>query len=644
MKTIKQWAALALCLALLCTLLPQLSLTAHAEGETSGSCGAEGSDLTWEINTATGVLTISGSGAMEDYEEWSIPWRDYVETITAVALPEGLTHVGNNAFSGCAGVTAVTLPSGLNSIGQSAFRGCSLTAVSFPAALTAIGDNAFSDCTKLTSAAIPNGFTTVSWGMFSGCTALTSASLPTGLQYIEGAAFAGCTSLAGISIPTSVRSIGDYAFSGCTALTGIDLPAGLTAVGASCFADCTGLASVTIPNNMHYINSAAFSGCTGLTSVTLPDGLRGIDKEAFRDCTALSAISFPAGLEIIDRHAFAGCAALTSVSIPASVTTLGLGAFSGCAGLTGVVLSAGLMTVPERAFENCSSLTSLAIPSGVRRINKSAFAGCTSLTSVSLPESLIGIEALAFLDCPALTEVTIPESVILVGGMSFGFVSTSDAEATKVGSFTIYGYKDSAAERYATENGFNFVSLTPQKNPFVDVSESDFFFDPVMWALENDVTGGTDETHFSPNNTVMRADAMVFFWAAKGRPQYTGSPKSFKDVKKSHWAYDAVMWAVQNKITGGTDAEGTYFSPQRTCTRSEILQFLYAAMDKPSYTIANPYSDVKDKHWYRDGAIWAYEQGLEKGENGKFGAKTPCTRGYVVTYLYRFITGQELAE
>ena len=181
-------------------------------------------------------------------------------------------------------------------------------------------------------------------------------------------------------------------------------------------------------------------------------------------------------------------------------------------------------------------------------------------------------------------------------------------------------------------------------NPFEDVSEDDFFFNPVMWAIDEAVTGGVDESHFVPNKTVMRSDSMVFFWAAKGRPGFTSTAKTFKDVKKKHWAYPAVMWAVENGITGGTDAAGTHFSPNRTCTRCEILQFLYAAMGKPGYTIANPYSDVKNKHWYKDGAIWAYENGLEKGENGKFNAMTPCTRGSVVTYLYRFMTGKELAE
>ena len=188
------------------------------------------------------------------------------------------------------------------------------------------------------------------------------------------------------------------------------------------------------------------------------------------------------------------------------------------------------------------------------------------------------------------------------------------------------------------------VEIPRLPNPFEDVHDEDFFFNPVMWALDETVTGGVDDTHFAPERTVMRADSMVFFWAANGRPEFTATDKTFKDVKKKHWAYNAVMWAVENGITGGTDKEGNYFSPQRTCMRSEVLQFLYAAMGKPEISIENPYSDVKEKHWYFEGAIWAYEKGLEKGEDGKFQAKTPCTRGYVVTYLYRYFTGNELAE
>ena len=212
----------------------------------------------------------------------------------------------------------------------------------------------------------------------------------------------------------------------------------------------------------------------------------------------------------------------------------------------------------------------------------------------------------------------------------------------------ITGYVNGSTEG-VTASPMGFANAQVEKvftarpeNPFVDVHESDFFFEPVMWAVDTAVTTGTDETHFSPYNTVQRCDSMVFFWAAKNRPAHADIQSPFKDVKKKHWFYDAVLWAVENSITAGTNA--THFSPNNTCSRSEILQFLYAAMNRPSYSISNPYSDVKPKHWYYDGAIWAYENGLEHGENGKFNAKTPCTRGYVVTYLYRFITGKELAQ
>ena len=194
----------------------------------------------------------------------------------------------------------------------------------------------------------------------------------------------------------------------------------------------------------------------------------------------------------------------------------------------------------------------------------------------------------------------------------------------------------------------NFFDLEQYKpyDPFVDVTESDWFYTSVLWAYHNDpqITAGIDEVHFSPHLTVTRAEAMVFFWAANNRPDPEATKARFKDVRKSHWAFKAVMWAVKNGITGGTDPEGKYFSPARTCTRSEIIQFLYAAMGKPEYHIANPYSDVKNKHWYKDGAIWAYEMGIERGENGKFNATTPCTRAYVVTYLYRYLTGDSLDE
>ena len=180
---------------------------------------------------------------------------------------------------------------------------------------------------------------------------------------------------------------------------------------------------------------------------------------------------------------------------------------------------------------------------------------------------------------------------------------------------------------------------------FVDVQDPKApYYNAVYWAVAHkpyQITAGLDATHFGPNNTVTRAQAMVFLWAAKDRPKFKTASTQFTDVKKSDWFYKAVMWAVENGVTSGTDA--THFSPNKTCSRGEILGFLYAAMKKPKVKISNPYSDVTTQ-WYKKAALWAYEKGIEKGEKGKFNASTPCTRGAIVLYLYRFLTGKDLAK
>ncbi len=166
----------------------------------------------------------------------------------------------------------------------------------------------------------------------------------------------------------------------------------------------------------------------------------------------------------------------------------------------------------------------------------------------------------------------------------------------------------------------------------------------IEWAYSHEpykVTAGMNATHFGTNLTVTRAQAMTFFWAAKDRPKFQKANDQFKDVKKTDWYYKSVMWAVENGITVGVDE--THFAPNKTCNRGELLTFLYAAMGKPKVNIQNPYKDVKNQ-WYRKAALWAYENGLEKGEDGRFHASTPCTRVSVVTYLYRFETGEGLVE
>ena len=236
--------------------------------------------------------------------------------------------------------------------------------------------------------------------------------------------------------------------------------------------------------------------------------------------------------------------------------------------------------------------------------------------------------------CGKTKAVTLPSDPNAHGDGSFVKIVTPVSE----GKHATAKYKCGYCGKY-------YVSEYCAASVFSDMpGENDPAHMAIDWAYTHkpyQVTAGIDKTHFGPDRTVTRAQAMVFFWAAKDRPKFKKASTQFVDVKKSDWYYKAVMWAVEKGITAGTDA--THFSPNKTCNRGEILAFLYASLKKPKVSIKNPYKDVSNQ-WYKKAALWAYANGIEKGESGKFNASTPCTRASTVTYLYRFKTGCGLAE
>lgn len=567
MKTISRWTAMALCLALLCAFLPQMSMTAHAAS--GGTCGE---NLTWTLDEVSGVLTIEGSGAMDNYESDLAPWYDMRDFITAVEISEGMTSIGARAFIHCSGITKVTIPDSVTVIGRFAFQDCDcLAAVTIPANVECIEDQAFSGCASLTEINVASENPNYS----SRDGVLFNKSQSELLQYPGG-------------------KTGFY-----------EIPNGVSAI-----ADC-----------------AFRSAC--LTGVSFPETLTEISWMAFGECKNLTEVQFSDSIEKIETYAFCACTALPRLAFPENLKTIGMGSFSGCSSLSEIVFPDNLRQISDYAFSGCPMLTTLRLPKNLKVVEMAAFLNCTGLRSIFLPEGTEVICNDAFDGCTALIGVYIPSSVTKIAVHAFN-------RKTMTKTLVIYGEKDSAAQAYAKEAGFRFVPV----DCFVDVKEDDACHDSVLWALVNGVTAGRDATHFAPNETVTRSEAMLFLYAAKGRPAYSTEKSPFKDVKKKHWYYDAVMWAVENKISDGTDA--THFSPKNTCSRSEILQFLYAAENKPGYSIENPYADVKGKHWYHDSAIWANENGLEQGENGRFNAKTPCTRAYAVSYLYRFFSGNDL--
>ena len=177
-------------------------------------------------------------------------------------------------------------------------------------------------------------------------------------------------------------------------------------------------------------------------------------------------------------------------------------------------------------------------------------------------------------------------------------------------------------------------SEVPENNPFEDVAETDWFYAPVLWAVENNITGGISPTQFGPNNPCTRAQVVTFLYAAAGRPDVTATEEPFEDVSKDDWFYTPVLWAVENGITSGIDA--THFGPNKTCTRAAVVTFLYAMEGKPEITAKSEFADVADTDWYAKPVIWAKENDVTGGISAtEFGPNQTCTRAQVVTFLYK---------
>lgn len=169
---------------------------------------------------------------------------------------------------------------------------------------------------------------------------------------------------------------------------------------------------------------------------------------------------------------------------------------------------------------------------------------------------------------------------------------------------------------------------------FTDVPKTAWYYQAVNWAVTKGITAGTSKTTFSPNQVCTRAQAVMFLWKNAGSPDVTKSVANpFTDVKTSNWYYKAVMWAVNKGITSGTTK--TTFSPNKTCSRAEIVTFMWKANGSKKVAYKNPFTDVKIADWYYEPVMWAVKNEITAGTSKTtFAPKNGCTRAQVVTFLY----------
>ena len=262
----------------LCPLNPAVQLKVKSGATLTGGAAGDESDVTWHLteNTddpSTYTLTISGSGAMENYlTSGHQPWHSFRDQITSVVVSPGVTSIGNLAFALSRNIIHVDIADSVVSIGEQVFFKCaSLTNITVPQSVTYIGVNAFDSCTNLSSITLStNNITSIRPYTFSGCSKLSSIVIPDGVTSIQLGAFSNCTKLTSISIPGSVISIGPYAFRDCTNLTSITIPGSVTSIGEHVFTGCTSLNDIRYSGTSESVISA-LSGYV-LTLVTFNYG------------------------------------------------------------------------------------------------------------------------------------------------------------------------------------------------------------------------------------------------------------------------------------------------------------------------------------------------------------------------------------
>ena len=411
---------------LACMILVLLALfclgNTEADAATySGSCGT---NVTWSLDTDTGVLNITGSGAMKNYSySSSAPWSSYKSSIKTVKIGDSVTTIGSYAFYGCSSLTGVTIGDNVTSIGSYAFSDCtSLKSVTIGDSVTYIGSDAFSDCSSLTSVTIGDSVTSIGPYAFYGCSSLTGVTIGDSVTSIGYDAFRGCFSLTSVTIGDSVTSIGSYAFYNCDSLTSVTIPDSVTSIGDETFRNCPSLTSVYITdiaawcgiafgdsysNPLYYATELYVNGELA-TEIIIPDGVTSIPVYAF-SCPTIKKVTIPDSVTSIGDSAFSYCTSLTSIAVSVKNTSY--------KSIDGNLYSKDGKTLIQYAIGKTA--TSFTIPDSVTSINSYAFSYCESLTSVTIGDNVTTICSYAFSYCTSLTSVTIGDSVTSIGDYAF---------------------------------------------------------------------------------------------------------------------------------------------------------------------------------------------------------------------------------
>lgn len=585
--------------------------------------------LIWDFDPDTGTLTVDngeGYGRMANLGEDFYPWDPLEDVIKHVKIGEGVTEIGDYAFTGMIESSSTPVP-----------KYAVLNDVTFPSTLKLIGRYCFAHCGALTYVSpFPKSLECVQWMAFFDCPLLSSAVFE-GPTAVEFCAFSNCPKLEDVTVKDP----------------------GMTAFGVHAFRDTGWIRKLAEGNKGAAVVNGVLIGAYKAWDkeeddgvLVIPGGVKKIAPQALSGTT-----TDPAGGEEgtqVDWY-------LVEVVIPDSVTEIGKGAFSNCTNLERVTIGNGVTTIPNSCFSDDFELRTVNYGKNVSRIEDYAFINTWLPGDIVIPDTVVYIGRYAF----QLSEIPLGASWIynpdafggiyadkeyrpkdfstrnVVMGPALAEIGKDAFDGWEDGwegaFFTIKGYDGTYAESWAKENEYNFESLgkaPAASRTFKDVPSNAYYAEAVGWAFRRGVTTGTDAKHFSPDNTCTRGQIVTFLWRAAGEPEPDAYDNPFKDVKPSDYFYKAVLWAVHKEITLGTSENR--FSPNAPCTRAQCVTFLWRAKGSPYVGSVSSFSDVSVNSYYADAVAWAIRKGVTNGTgNGRFSPNAPCTRAQIVTFLYR---------
>lgn len=592
-------------------------------------------NVSWRLDengTDTYTLTLSGSGKMADYLAGSVrPWNSYASKITKLIVEDGVSSVGSRTCYNFKVLTDISLADTVTDIGEFSFSGCSALVSVDLSNVTSIRANALRD----------------DW-------ALSDIRLSRDLKVIDYQAFrdSGADN-SSISIPASVTEIGFGAFEGAKFTNVLNLP-NVKKVGAFAFSNSK-FAAVVLTN-------AELEIVSGKVDTSGNE----YDDSVFSGNEAVFYTSVPSVMDKLycdDRKNNIGIIACTNGGSFTPDTKFG--------GFT--------LAVPQKdgyIFDGWYSNSGLTETEGLSKVNGTYIGEPTTeihadgrryyakwepsadsiLGKTDGEQMAVDFGTVFYGDTPSAT-VTFTGSNALEEIKSYGGFFEAKIDGMNV---VITPKADLQPDTYAdtlyvhTENGaVHFISVTlivTEKstdgdlpfwlpaaigsNPFSDVAGGAYYNEAVRWAVKNGIASGTDAKHFSPDAACTRGQAVTFLWRAAGCPAPALAENPFADVKSTDYCYDAVLWAVQTGVAKGTSA--STFSPDAACTRGQIVTFLYRAAGSPSGYGNSGYTDVPETGYCAAPVAWAVALRVTSGTSAiTFSPDALCTRAQIVTFLYR---------